>query len=234
MTSSVTINRDRKNVVAEPDRPVTTEEFNHAVNYTFIFESTLNDVPQDFWKSNPKRLPCLYDHHPFDGPIYSIPIEYKHRLKMFVVRNVFCSPHCAKKYMLVTRDFPTKCYGLFSFMMRSVYGYGGDVPPASDVELLIYSGMDIEKWRELPKQAVYIRLLPKEIHPFEMANRNVVAHPLSVHPAFEKIMRWNQQQMECSTMPDDTPKPELAEAVAAAEEDAEEEDEDIEEEEADS
>ena len=179
--------------VAPPERqPASKEDFNDAVKHTFIHESKLNNVTSDFWTANTLNFPCQYGYHEFKGPIFSYPIEFKLN-HTWVVRGIFCSPHCAKKYMSTHADVPTRCYTLFSLMMRMVYGWTGDVEPASDVDLL-YNPLDpmtLEKWLSLPKAHEHVTLTVPQLVPFKMENRNVVSHVMSTHPAYEELKGWN-------------------------------------------
>ena len=201
----VVINRDRRGVGVEAKQPpnaVNLCDLKHGIEHTFVHETVFNDKPPEFWKTNPDRLPCLYDHHPFDGPIFSIPLEYNHRLKKWTVSSIFCSPFCAKKYMLTSKDIYPRCYTLFSQMMKVVYNCTEDIQPASDISVLLYSDIGIEAWRKLPKEHVKMSLLIPEILPFVMQSRNLVSHVLSTHPAYNKLIKWNQMEAEADGIPD--------------------------------
>ena len=233
MSGGVFINRDRKRKTPDAPLPVPEEAFKHAVKYSFVHEDQYNNCPPEFWSKNVERLPCVYDHQPFDGPIYSVPIDFRSRTNTWTVRGIYCSLHCAKKHMLTNREFNSRNYTLFSCMVRMVYGCAEDVEPASDIETLLYDKtMTLEMWRSLPKQHVEIRLCVKEFLPFRMENRNVVAHPLTTHPASAQLEKWNTIQAEAASLPpvvldeEERANEENEEELEEEEEEEEEEDDD--------
>lgn len=168
------------------------DAFDHAVANTFVHEWSLSKVKPDFWTTNSDRFPCQYDHHVFDGPIHSYPVSYKNN--EWIVRGVFCSEHCALKYITIMKNMPAGCITLFTLMIRMIYHGSGDTVPASDVELLLnpLQPMTIEEWRAIPKQKVQIRLLSPQFVPFRMEQRQVVSHPARSHEAYNTIKEWNQ------------------------------------------
>jgi hypothetical protein len=178
-------------------------EFEHAVKHTFCHEWSLSMAEPSFWNDNRHKFPCRYDHHTFSGPIFSYPIAYKDG--KWTVRNVFCSPHCAKKYLSTQKNIPSRCYTLFALMMRVVYQWEGDVVPASDIDLTMnpLEPMSLETWRQIPKQHVQVRLTMPESVPFRMENMNVVSHPMPTHKAYEDIKQWNSTMAEPGPLPDD-------------------------------
>jgi uncharacterized protein YbaR (Trm112 family) len=220
----IVINRDRKAASSlTGDVSVSAEDFKHAVEHTFIHETIFNGVGPEFWKSNPQRLPCLYDHMPFEGQIFSIPVEYNYRLKRWTVCSIFCSPYCAKALMLKSKNFATKTYTLFSLMMKLVYGVIDDIPVASDLEVLLYGGVSIDKWRSLPKEHVKVALVVPEVIPFVMQNRNIVSHVLPTHRAYDKLIKWNTLGAESKNIPD---QPDVKDSEVGCEEAEEVTDED--------
>lgn len=179
-----------------PPVPSTPDEFKHAIVHTFTHESTFNNLPPSFWRTNSLRFPCRYDHHVFEGQVFSLPTELKQN--QWTVRHVFCSPHCAKKFMVTQAEIQSRIFTLFALMMRIVYDWHGDVEPASDVELLLnpLAPMSIEAWRALPKQHVYVTLTVPELVPFRFETRNVVSHVLPTHPAHTDIKNYNRTVAE--------------------------------------
>lgn len=202
------------------NRAATAEDFKHIVEHTFQHENSLNNVPCEFWKDNQHRIPCWYDGHEFEGQIYSYPVSY-HNTK-WVVRGVFCSPHCMKKYVVVTRDIPFECFTLISLMMRMVYNWNGEVVPASDIEI-IRNPFDtkwfkqIKAWRKLPMENIVMRVLRPEIVPFQMSKTNVSSYPLEPHPAYDALRHQTATLAEDGPLPDEVVATEdVAEGVKAA------------------
>lgn len=171
---------------------VTREQFEDAVRHTFIQESPFQVEDPEFWRTNPERFPCQYDHHPFDGPVYSIPL-YKKGNNRWIVTGFFCSPHCAKKYMIIHSEFPTSCYTLFSLMMAVVYNWTEEVVPASDIVLTLNprEPLSIEAWRALPRQHVYRRLIVPHMVPFQIQSSRVISYVMEGHPAYQYTAKWN-------------------------------------------
>ena len=155
-----------------------------AVEHTVYHEYDWGEID---WHTNRDGLKCWYDHAAFAGPIFSLPVEFHNN--SWVVRGVFCSPHCMVKYASVTRNIPQSVYSLISLMMRLVYHQSGHVVPASDVQLLLdpRQGLTLAQWRELPRQHLQQRLVPPELVPFNMAKQMFVSYPDQSHPAIAQL-----------------------------------------------
>lgn len=188
--------------------PVISDEvaFRDALTHTFTHEWSLGNADPAFWTDNALGIPCRYDRHPFRGPIFSLPISY-HNLS-WVVRWVFCSPHCMKKFASVSREVPMRVFTLISLMMRMVYKWDGDVVPASDIDLIL-NPLDkewfgqIEKWRAIPRQHVQIRLVHPMVIPFRMEKQNVVSHVMRTHPGYADLRKWNTVLVEPGPLPEE-------------------------------
>ena len=182
------------------------KQFEHAMAHTFSHEWSLSSVGPEFWRDNTIGAPCAYDHHSFSGPVFSYPISYHNH--QWVVRKVFCSPHCMKKYATIRRDIPPRVFTLISLMMRMVYQWGGDVVPASDVEIIM-NPLDpewfgqIDKWRALPKEHVQMRLVLPMVIPFRMEKQNVASHVMRTHPAYTDLRSWNTTRAEPGPLPEE-------------------------------
>lgn len=181
----------------------TEDEVKHGIGHTFVHEDPFTGKPSDFWSENKDGLPCLYDHHPFVGPIYSYPIARDSLKGTWAVRGIFCSPYCVKAYINSQSNIPPRCNTLFTLMMTMVYHASTTIPPASDIEELLYTKKTIEEWRALPKQYIQVRwVVPQEV-PFHMENRKVFSYPTSGHPALSFIKTWNSSMAEKGDAPDD-------------------------------
>ena len=176
------------------------EKFQHAALHTFEHEHHFNNVGPEFWQKNPQKLKCYYDHHSFNGPIYSYPVTFEE--SKWSVRGVFCSPHCVLKYISTQKGIPDRCYTLFTLMMRSVYDCQHDVAPAADVEMLDSTNMDIETWRMIPKQHLQLRVSQPHNIPFRMQKLAIFGYPARSHPAYDDLVKWNQTMSEPGPMPE--------------------------------
>lgn len=175
--------------------------FAHAVSSLLQRKGAFNDRPPEFWTTNAERLPCLYDHHPFEGSIFSFPVRRQgHR---YTVTGIFCSPHCAKKYIITTRHVPSQCLSLFSHMMLSVYQCPEVVTPAPDIETLLYSpAMSIAEWRAIPRERIHLRLQVPHIVPFQFQHTQLYGYPADSHPAYKALTAFSAVMAEPGPLPD--------------------------------
>ena len=77
-------------------------------------------LPPNFWNNNESRISCWLDTEPFNGKIYSYPLKYNEGT--WVVKGVFCSLHCVKRYIIDNLFADPDTLTLFSFMCLKLYG----------------------------------------------------------------------------------------------------------------
>jgi hypothetical protein len=126
-------------------------------------------VPDNFWASNSRGLCCWHDTEPFQGPVFSLPVS-RQGLR-WTVRGVFCSLHCAKRFLVDDSAFTnTSLFTLFSVMCKSVYGIEENVIPAPQRTLLakfaVEGGISLTEFRG--KTKVLTKIVVPPIFPFEM------------------------------------------------------------------
>lgn len=195
---------DDHDMESKTSRDSTIEELQEMARHVFIHDAFWNEMPPEFWHDNKGRLPCLYCHHKFHGPIYSYPIKLE-KGNTWEVRGVFSSPFCMLKYITITRNVPPRVISLFTIMMRTVYHCDGNITPASDIEELLYNpDMAWDEWHELPRKHYQVRwTVPSEV-PFRMTNLRVISHPTKGHRATGFVEQWNRAMAEPGPLPDAT------------------------------
>lgn len=99
----------------------------------FVYDRN-NDIKCDFWESNTRKLCCWVDTEPFDGPIFSYPV--KRDGDTWIVKGVFCSLQCTKRYIIDTTFINTDMYALFTLMCMKVYNIYDSIIPAPKPYLL--------------------------------------------------------------------------------------------------
>jgi len=99
-----------------------------------------SQVSSDFWKENTQRKCCWLDTEVFDGPIYSYPIRKD--VSHWTVRGIFCSLHCAKRYIMENCFQRTGIFTLFSLMCQQIYDISHDIKPAPPFQLLSKFAID--------------------------------------------------------------------------------------------
>lgn len=171
-------------------------EFRHGVANTYHEKWPLSSAKPELWKENVNHINCFYDGFPFEGPIYSYPLEYDEYRKVFQVYGVYCSPHCAMRAMIQRKGNNTDLYTLFTLMMHQVYKVKYMVTPASNVDLLRMGVYTLKEWRALPQQNVVAGIQCPEIVPFRMANMKVFSHVIRSHPAHVRLRQWNTTMAE--------------------------------------
>jgi chemotaxis protein histidine kinase CheA len=169
------------------------DDMKQAIACTFVHPHPSKNVSADFWSRTDHGFKCWYDHHVFNGPIFSYPDRYEHN--KFVVWGVFCSPFCTKAYILAHQK---PKLSLFTLMMRKVYKYQESVPVASDVELLLdpFNPLPIDQWRQMPIQKMRARICNPSEKPFMMKQQKIFGHILPEHPCFRKMRQWNEVMVE--------------------------------------
>jgi hypothetical protein len=173
---------------AKEETNCTPQEFQHAVVNSYMTYHPLNTLEKRVAKEEDK-IACMYDHEYFTGTIFSIPI--RHNRGRWTVRHAFCSPHCALKYIQVSKDVPDSSLTLFTLMMKSVYGVHEKITPAADIGLyLMDKSVGIETWRDIPKQNIHLSVKPKGSKPFGMDTLEIFSYPSRGHPAYSKWRDW--------------------------------------------
>jgi hypothetical protein len=127
------------------------------------------ELPSDFWASNTHGICCMVDGEPFEGPVYSYPVRKENR--RYTVRRVFCSLHCAKRYIISTGFVDSSAYTLFTVMCQDVYGLLDEVVPAPHPDALKkYSptgaGMTVEEFRAAGPARRALQVVTPPIYPF--------------------------------------------------------------------
>lgn len=123
-----------------------------------------------FWSANTGGLCCWLDTEVFDGPIFSYPVRKDQNT--WVVRGVFCSLHCAKRYIIDNCFVNTTVFTLFSLMCIKVYGITDEIVAAPSMELLKKfstgsHGLTIHEFRsKAPAHHVY-RITAPPLFPFK-------------------------------------------------------------------
>jgi hypothetical protein len=135
----------------------------------FVYEC--GEVANDFWKANKRGLCCWLDVAEFEGPVYSFPIRKEHN--KWIMRGVFCSLHCVKRYIIENCFMNTSVFTLFSLMCVQVYNVECEVVPAPQVHLLKQFcidpdvGLTIQQFREFGPSRKSIRIVDPPIYPFK-------------------------------------------------------------------
>jgi hypothetical protein len=192
--------------------PAAPGTFAHALRHTFCEHDQVGqDKTHEWWMTNPDRLSCRYDGHPFEGPIFSRPVAYDLPSGKFTVTQIFCGPYCMAQFMDEQRDVPHGHAQLFGLMMHLIYAWPIDmrVPRAADIELLQRAPDDphyvaIQPWRDLPKAHVSIRLTLPHMWPFRVQKRDIISHALRSHEGFSRLQEWNRTMAEHQFIPDVT------------------------------
>jgi hypothetical protein len=146
----------------------------------FVLES--NDLDPTFWLHNRLQLACLHDTEVFQGPIYSYPVRRTD--SHWIVRGVFCSLNCAKKYLL--NNDRNEFLALFYQMCVEVYGLEDPVQPAPPACILAKydvtgQGVSIETFRGLLHRSYVIAQLPANTTVFQMVSTRL--HLRDILPA---------------------------------------------------
>ena len=129
-----------------------------------------HQVLPTFWSANTDGLCCWLDTEVFDGPIFSYPVRKDQNT--WVVRGVFCSLHCAKRYIIDNCFVNTTVFTLFSLMCIKVYGITDEIVAAPSMELLKKfssgpHGLTIPEFRaKAPAHHVY-RITAPPLFPFK-------------------------------------------------------------------
>jgi hypothetical protein len=130
----------------------------------------VDDVSADFWRDNTRGLCCWLDTEPFIGPIYSYPIRREHNV--WIVRGVFCSLHCVKRYIIDNCFMNTSVFTLFSLMCLQLYNQKDEIIPAPQCELLrkfsiSTKGLSLDDFRSAGPKSLSIRIVNPPIFPFK-------------------------------------------------------------------
>lgn len=99
------------------------EEYCNEMKRTTVIKPVLNLGGRN------ANMPCFWDHHPFEGHPVVIPIKYDCYRNRFDCWGNFCSPNCAKAYLLTQKgaDLPTRLHW-FRRIMWSHYGVPAHTP----------------------------------------------------------------------------------------------------------
>ena len=147
-------------------------------DHRLVYDS--HNVAPAFWSANTQGLCCWLDTEPFDGPVFSYPIRKE--LNTWVVRGVFCSLHCVKRYIIDNCFVNTTVFTLFSLMCVKVYGITDEIVAAPSMELLAkFSsgpvGLTITQFRAKgPARHTYRITLPP-LFPFKFPELFVTSEP---------------------------------------------------------
>ena len=93
-----------------------------------VFRYDKEEVPTSFWDGTGPHLVCWHDTEPFNGQVYSFPIRKEQFF--WVVRGVFCSLSCVKRYLIDSIDLHTNAFSLFALMCFDVYNNTMEISPA--------------------------------------------------------------------------------------------------------
>lgn len=154
----------------------------------FVYECDI--VPSDFWKDNKNKLCCWLDGEEFKGSIYSYPVRKEHN--KWIVRGVFCSLHCVKRYIVDNCFMNTSVYTLFSLMCIQIYGVQGDIVPAPQYQLLkkfcVYPdrGMTVTQFRNVGPEKRSIRLVHPPIYPFKFPTTYICEQNIEMEQKVKK------------------------------------------------
>lgn len=130
-----------------------------------IFKHEYLELNSCFWKKNTKRICCWLDTEPFEGCIYSYPTRKENN--KWIVKGVFCSLSCVKRYIVNNCFMNSTIFSLFSLMCIEVYGIS-QVKTAPDVTLLRkfcvqdQRGLTIKEFRD----NCTIQLINPPVYPF--------------------------------------------------------------------
>lgn len=136
---------------------------------------------------------CWHDCHPF--PSQPIPLlhRYEERSGLYYVYGVFCSPNCAKMYIIEHEQGVTSLRMVeFLSMLRVVYGITGNLKPAPPrMRLKLFGGeLSIQQFRNQFRYA-HERLVSPPFVPSGMTviqtmsadSRENLSLALTAHPA---------------------------------------------------
>lgn len=98
-----------------------------------LFSYEFGNISPEFWEENTSGICCWLDSEPFVGRIYSYPIRREN--DKWIVKGVFCSLSCAKRYIVQNCFMNSGIFALFSLMCIEVYGIS-NVQIAPDIHLL--------------------------------------------------------------------------------------------------
>lgn len=104
----------------------------------------------DFKIWPPTGVACLHDCHPFNSVPIPLVHKFDERKSVYHVYGVFCSPNCAKAYVIEHESgLVSRRMADFLSMLRNVYGIGGNIKPAPPrIRLRMFGGeLDIETFR---------------------------------------------------------------------------------------
>ena len=173
---------------------------NDRVHSRFVYEQ--EDVEDDFWRNPDHGLSCWHDTEPFVGPVFSYPIRKEN--DTWIVRGVFCSLHCAKRYIVENCFVNTNTYTLFALMCAKIYGCRDEVVAAPQRELLAKfstkRGMTIDELRAAGPTSMAIQLVMPPIFPFKFPKAFVCKEdknkqPDDANPSYQVLMK-NDNVME--------------------------------------
>ena len=151
------------------DSVSTSEEMNKHKS-RLLYRELHNSVGVDRWLHNDGSMCCWLDTEPFVGPIYSFPVRQD--LDRWIVRGIFCSLHCTKRYIIDNCLMNNSIFTLFSLMCNQVYKVGGEITPAPPFQLLkkfctdSVVGMNISEFRDCGPSSRIIRIVHPPVYPF--------------------------------------------------------------------
>ena len=164
------------------------KEFAQLMASLCVRDDGFNNVPESFWSDPGKPLRCRYDHFEFEGPVFSYPVSCDD--EKWLVRGVFCSPHCVKSFITNQRGIPTECFTQFSYMMLAVYQMDNNIPEAADLNDLLYTDMSVEEWRNIPRRHLTTKITIPQKVPFDMLTLQRNQYPVPSHPQYEQLQTW--------------------------------------------
>ena len=110
------------------------------------------------------NMPCFWDHHPFEGHPVVVPLRYNCRKIEFECWGNFCSPNCAKAWMLKRGGANLQSQiNWFRRIMRTHYGVPllHPICAAPPIWTLYYGKFrDIEEFRAASAHTEYREVQP--------------------------------------------------------------------------
>ena len=135
--------------------------------------------PQHFWNTNKSHLSCWLDTEPFTGRIYSYPLKYEDGT--WVVKGIFCSLQCVKRYVIDILCSNPDTLTLFSFMCLKLYGENHVKPSPTFDRLNKFSisnnGLSIEEFRSFNSEPTDVISIQKQTSKKRKVSNKVHRYP---------------------------------------------------------